>query len=158
MQLLNFLSSVGVSGVLCFAISLRFAHSSLVHKLNSRSKTVTASNGTTTDLSSTPSECNGEQRASKVTTIKPNHLQNEGTQAAIPSYQMRNGLRQKTMSMPDFVEFELGDSDSSTSADEDKRDEKKIDKVYTVGCFDLFHRGHINLLREMRKLGRQVRS
>ena len=32
----------------------------------------------------------------------------------------------------------------------------KVDKVYTVGCFDLFHRGHINLLRNMRKLGREV--
>nr|KAG5708039.1 hypothetical protein BaRGS_025177 [Batillaria attramentaria] len=31
-----------------------------------------------------------------------------------------------------------------------------VDKVYTVGCFDLFHNGHIRLLQRMRALGRQV--
>ena len=32
----------------------------------------------------------------------------------------------------------------------------KVDKVYTVGCFDLFHRGHEILLKRMRKLGKEV--
>ena len=31
-----------------------------------------------------------------------------------------------------------------------------VDRVYTVGCFDLFHNGHIRLLQRMRSLGRQV--
>jgi len=31
-----------------------------------------------------------------------------------------------------------------------------VDKIYTVGCFDLFHRGHRKLLRNMRGLGREV--
>ena len=33
---------------------------------------------------------------------------------------------------------------------------EKVDKVYTVGCFDLFHRGHRKLLKNMRNLGREV--
>jgi cytidyltransferase-like protein len=34
----------------------------------------------------------------------------------------------------------------------------RVDKVYTVGCFDLFHRGHITLLQRMKALGKQVSS
>ena len=33
---------------------------------------------------------------------------------------------------------------------------KKVDKTYTVGCFDLFHRGHRTLLKYMRILGKEV--
>jgi cytidyltransferase-like protein len=32
----------------------------------------------------------------------------------------------------------------------------RADKVYTVGCFDLFHDGHRILLQRMRQLGREV--
>lgn len=49
------------------------------------------------------------------------------------------------------------DSESSTSSEQEEEEGEKVDKVYTVGCFDLFHRGHINLLRNMRKLGKEVR-
>ncbi len=34
--------------------------------------------------------------------------------------------------------------------------DEKVDKVYTVGCFDLFHRGHRKLLKNMRNLGTEV--
>ena len=60
--------------------------------------------------------------------------------------------------------FKLGgnDSDSSTSSEQEEEEgvggTQRVDKVYTVGCFDLFHRGHINLLRNMRKLGKEVRG
>jgi len=30
---------------------------------------------------------------------------------------------------------------------------KKYERIYTVGCFDYFHCGHINLLNKMRKYG-----
>jgi len=60
--------------------------------------------------------------------------------------------------------FRLGsDSDNSTCSDVEEEDKEgvaemnKVDKVYTVGCFDLFHRGHSTLLRNMRKLGKEVR-
>ena len=32
----------------------------------------------------------------------------------------------------------------------------KVDKVYTVGCFDLLHEGHLNLFERMRQLGKEV--
>ena len=59
--------------------------------------------------------------------------------------------------------FRLGsDSDNSTCSDVEEEEERvaemnKVDKVYTVGCFDLFHRGHSTLLRKMRSLGKEVR-
>lgn len=33
------------------------------------------------------------------------------------------------------------------------RDREKTDIVFTNGCFDIFHYGHLHLLREARKLG-----
>ena len=59
--------------------------------------------------------------------------------------------------------FRLGsDSDNSTCSDVEEEEEgvaemNKVDKVYTVGCFDLFHCGHSTLLRNMRTLGKEVR-
>ena len=34
--------------------------------------------------------------------------------------------------------------------------DNRVDKVYTVGCFDLFHQGHVVLLQRMRQFGRKV--
>jgi cytidyltransferase-like protein len=32
----------------------------------------------------------------------------------------------------------------------------RVDKVFTVGCFDLFHDGHVNLIMRMRQIGKKV--
>ena len=48
-------------------------------------------------------------------------------------------------------------TDSESSNDEGRGDDShKVDKVYTVGCFDLLHRGHENLFKNMRTMGREV--
>lgn len=66
------------------------------------------------------------------------------------------GFVPKVQSSPQ-LRFRVGSSCSeSVSDDEEKREDGRVDKVYTVGCFDLFHRGHIVLLKNMRKLGREV--
>lgn len=36
------------------------------------------------------------------------------------------------------------------------KEDHRVDKVYTIGCFDLFHEGHIILLKRMRELGKKV--
>ena len=46
-------------------------------------------------------------------------------------------------------------TDSESSADESSI-HNMVDKVYTVGCFDLLHRGHIKLFKNMRRMGREV--
>ena len=33
---------------------------------------------------------------------------------------------------------------------------KRVDKVYTIGCFDLLHEGHVKLFQRLRTLGKQV--
>ena len=43
----------------------------------------------------------------------------------------------------------------STSGDKSTEDDR-VDKVYTIGCFDLFHHGHIELLNRMRLYGKKV--
>ncbi len=51
----------------------------------------------------------------------------------------------------------LSDSLSSENLNkESDGGDEKVDKVYTVGCFDLFHRGHRKLLKNMRNLGTEV--
>ena len=48
-------------------------------------------------------------------------------------------------------------TDSESSSDERRDDDShKVDKVYTVGCFDLLHRGHEILFKNMRTMGREV--
>lgn len=32
----------------------------------------------------------------------------------------------------------------------------RVDKIYTVGCFDLFHHGHVKLIQRMREFGKKV--
>ena len=44
----------------------------------------------------------------------------------------------------------------SESSSEEKGDANMADKVYTVGCFDLLHRGHVKLFKNMRSMGREV--
>lgn len=34
--------------------------------------------------------------------------------------------------------------------------DNRVDKVYTIGCFDLFHHGHIRLIERMREVGKKV--
>lgn len=34
--------------------------------------------------------------------------------------------------------------------------DNRVDNVYTVGCFDLFHHGHVKLIERMRLIGKKV--
>lgn len=34
--------------------------------------------------------------------------------------------------------------------------DNRVDKVYTVGCFDLFHHGHVLLMKRMKEIGKKV--
>lgn len=43
-----------------------------------------------------------------------------------------------------------------TKTGEEQADDGRVDKVYTIGCFDIFHHGHIELLKRMRLYGRKV--
>lgn len=53
-------------------------------------------------------------------------------------------------SAPELTLQSCTDPESSTD------ESSVVDKVYTVGCFDLLHRGHIKLFKNMRHMGREV--
>ena len=45
---------------------------------------------------------------------------------------------------------------AQTGETKPKAADNRVDKVYTVGCFDLFHNGHVRLIARMRELGKKV--
>lgn len=65
--------------------------------------------------------------------------------------------------MFNFAIMSISTSKSSSSVDLNEMDSivsftetRYFDKVYTIGCFDLLHEGHIKLFERMRKLGKQL--
>jgi cytidyltransferase-like protein len=61
-------------------------------------------------------------------------------------------LPQSTTSSASVTRKSSRSSSFRTNNDVDNR----VDKVYTVGCFDLFHHGHVQLIKRMRELGKKV--
>lgn len=124
------LSTAGVVGIACFAISLRFAHGSLLHKLSVRK----------------PKKASKSSHVSHTSfKMVPNPREVVAVEG-IPSVE----------SAPDLPTYESSDSESTNSSDHEEGEGEMVDKVYTVGCFDLFHRGHVVLLKRMRRMGREV--
>ena len=121
----------GIAGIGCFAISIRFAFASLMYKLSARKQT------------------SAKQPNVAYCELRHVHPPRENDF----SEPLSMGPLTHIASAPNLKS--LDDSDSAASSDHDEN-EGRVDKVYTVGCFDLFHRGHINLLKNMRKLGREV--
>ncbi len=72
------------------------------------------------------------------------------------------------MKMVDFEDDQIKDQNSNFSYKRPKNGlarsssvlsvqlDTRVDKVYTVGCFDLFHHGHIKLIQRMREIGKKV--
>lgn len=56
----------------------------------------------------------------------------------------------------DEVEHNKHETDDGKSALEARPVDNRVDKVYTIGCFDLFHHGHVQLMKRMRELGKKV--
>ena len=67
-----------------------------------------------------------------------------------------HGTLPKVQSAPEFPISRSSCSDDSEDDLSQSENDGRVDKIYTVGCFDLFHRGHINLLKNMRTLGKEV--
>ena len=52
--------------------------------------------------------------------------------------------------------FQVGNNDEEEENVESTKTDDRVDKVYTIGCFDLFHHGHIKLIERMREVGKKV--
>lgn len=63
--------------------------------------------------------------------------------------------RPRNMSRVDEEHHTLLNDDELTTIVDEAVD-NRVDKVYTIGCFDLFHFGHVQLIKRMRELGKKV--
>lgn len=109
-----------ILGCLCLAVSIRFAHGSLVHKLRARKTTAS---------------------------MYPRKRH---------SFHTGNGSLPHVASAPSLPSLRLHSDSESSSENREDGDAHMVDKVYTVGCFDLLHRGHEKLFKNMRTMGREV--
>lgn len=55
-----------------------------------------------------------------------------------------------------IVESENKTNDETNIENEKACVDNRVDKVYTIGCFDLFHHGHVQLIKRMREIGKKV--
>ena len=152
--------TAGTIGIVCLAISLRFAQSSLSHKLSARKRVTAPTTAATATDSPTPTATDQNPHPKRVRftnlPFPPNPRQAVEQLGGLPM-----GSLPHVVSAPELKSLGGSDSESTGSSDpeEDTAERvgwEKVDKVYTVGCFDLFHRGHVNLLKNMRKMGREV--
>ncbi|CAL1537775.1 unnamed protein product [Lymnaea stagnalis] len=141
----------GLVGVACLFLSVRLAHSSLASKLTARAPLLRSQSRAWDDEDELKSEKGGENTQEK-------SRSDAETQTNLP---------------------ETTDSDDDTCGDKPTAPEvcpslhrcyslpgtelltgmtldARAERVYTVGCFDLFHHGHVRLLKEMRSFGKKV--
>ncbi|KAJ8303487.1 hypothetical protein KUTeg_019883 [Tegillarca granosa] len=154
----------GIIGITCLLLSVRLAHASLQHKLKARkhhkSQEILVHMATI------------NYHDDKDYSDKP--LYNEdGSKRIYEDVKLsitksdQSVLSQSNDSQKAL--FYRDNSENSEESDEESRPIKfmrshsvpfndfdgRVDKVYTIGCFDLFHKGHVRLLQRMRSLGKQ---
>ncbi|KAL8559414.1 hypothetical protein ACOMHN_045211 [Nucella lapillus] len=131
----------GISGVVCLFLSIRLAHASLSRKLAARKerKPLRDSLGGSTVASCLRRLMTRRSVGVQVDLPPPSPTDN-------PDFKFGEGERT----------FPKEHYTVSRSLSVTGLMEGLVDKVYTVGCFDIFHDGHTRLLQRMRSLGRQV--
>ncbi|XP_045191455.2 uncharacterized protein LOC123548334 [Mercenaria mercenaria] len=146
----------GIIGVICLLLSIRLAHASLDHKLKPRREKqskIEQDEGT---------ECRsfGTQTEEKLTVKPERQMSIFGDLVEDPddldeksdtSSEKEEEVEEMKMS-PSHRKLSMKRSQSVPSW----KILQKVDKVYTVGCFDLFHEGHKILMERLKELGKQV--
>ncbi|CAF1589224.1 unnamed protein product [Adineta ricciae] len=174
----------GILGVVCLVLTLRLAYISLTKKLEARKSRKEKKNVTIKEqpeeiqtpvqksiaVINTPisnNDANTRQRAMTLDSSQRENEKSKHVNAQTPPIFSAN------MKNPMIVETTDSEDDSHSTSSSDNSDEPlhsyqrsaslpsiwidgRADKVYTVGCFDLFHEGHRLLLQRMRQYGRQV--
>lgn len=164
----------GILGILCLLLSIRLAHASLQHKLNARSTSNEKEEAGIKELQD-EAKTDPEKPADSADDVKPISRAMSAFDFSDDS-EKENKLFGNTDIKKDKDNLnrrriESTSGSESTELDEDNNQSKRprrrsfthakthddrVDRVYTVGCFDLFHQGHVRLLRRMRKLGKEV--
>ena len=126
----------GIMGIICFSITVRLAYVSLFKQLEERA---TIKQTKTTVSINLASEFN-----SSTSFIEENAFNNQ----AFTHDQSQCVVSNKQENTSCHLQCKI-------SLLETKID-NRVDKVYTIGCFDLFHEGHRRLLERMREYGHEV--
>jgi cytidyltransferase-like protein len=150
-----------ISGIICLLLTLRMAHKSLTLKLLARQTKRSIS--LNRQMSSSTDNLLHLLYAHSTTDHADDSYSNKSDNSENSNYE------NVEMKMVDFEDDQIKDnqtggfaykrpkntlmrSSSVLSVDLDTR----VDKVYTVGCFDLFHHGHVTLIKRMREIGKKI--
>ncbi|CAF0756612.1 unnamed protein product [Brachionus calyciflorus] len=153
----------GIVGIICLLLTLRMAHKSLsvklvvrnnMEKLNTRRESSIPLSRSTENLLRIISESNQtinpnfETAEMKIVDILNNNISDQNLK-----YQYRK--RKNPVSDEANIDSKSELEKLILEPDFEKKT-NKVDKVYTIGCFDLFHHGHVKLINRMRELGKKV--
>lgn len=143
----SILNGWGLTGMICLLLTLRMAHKSLSLKLEARRGKKQME--FTRRLSS----------ENKFQYFDEEDLNDSNSKSENENYE------EAEMKMVDYENNEIKDQNSNFSYKRPRNSTRtssimeldtRVDKIYTVGCFDLFHHGHEQLINRMRELGKKV--
>lgn len=170
----------GIIGIICLVLTLRMAHKSLSLKLKARAGTKNVSKTEKSTVKISPSADNLLHLINSDETdqtLHPNfenaemkmvdYSGNQITEQNIKyQYKKRRHLYLEDQEVNCSSDVESSDKDLCTNGENKfvrtsrtasfRNADKRVDKVYTIGCFDLFHFGHVQLINHMRELGKKV--
>ncbi|CAF1157633.1 unnamed protein product [Adineta ricciae] len=198
----------GISGIICFTLTIRLAYASLKKKLDAREKSEkkkTVTIKVTPDSAPVPpsipspvqktigvlnafnfDDAQSRHRAMTIDSItRENEKRNRPTNTPSPSLSPSGSISNVTSGrvspsttkafLNPFAEHsdDKEERSSTVSSNGHETEEPprtlqrstslpaiwidgRADKVFTIGCFDLFHEGHRLLLQRMRQFGREV--
>ncbi|XP_076449279.1 uncharacterized protein LOC143285749 isoform X2 [Babylonia areolata] len=138
----------GISGVVCLVLSIRLAHASLSRKLAARKERKPFRDP---PGGPTVGSCLHRLMTRRTTGVQvdlpPFSADNPDFKFGVPESGDSGFLKSPMENHPPLISRSLSAAGVM---------EGLVDRVYTVGCFDMFHDGHVRLLQRMRSLGKQV--
>lgn len=151
--------------MVCLLLTLRMAHKSLMLKLearkakNAQKPELQRQRSASTDFNKlieflnddTIDELNCSDRSDKSDTSENTSYEN--VEMKTVDYDENDQIIENTTNFSyKRPKTNFSRSNSVISLELDTR----VDKIYTVGCFDLFHHGHVKLIQRMREFGKKV--
>ncbi|XP_005101562.2 uncharacterized protein LOC101860260 [Aplysia californica] len=164
------LSVSGVLGITSLYLSVRLAHSSLTNKLWARAAHMRSQAHASEDedeLKSSGGEhedektmaSSGSQTDSyedggfKVLARQSSVFEEKYEESNVEAYPT-SGVELDNMTLSQGLHRSF--SMPGTELFPDSHLDSRVERVYTIGCFDLFHHGHVTLLNRMRTFGKKV--
>ncbi|XP_052061941.1 uncharacterized protein LOC127702005 [Mytilus californianus] len=151
----------GITGIACLIMSVRLAYASLQHKLKAREQR----RRDEVDFDEIPETKEDGEKATYTEKIPKKlrkcYSESNASKFLAESIEKSNSTLSEENDSTDDSIFDEGEDtvrplrQRHNSVPVNAFD-TRVDKVYTVGCFDLFHNGHITLLQRMKALGKQV--